>query len=145
MGYVYPPPTCRTYQRHRAACSRGAKHAVRVPAPGVLYCTYRVPCGTTQVLAAWIQEKENAPSPNRLALAASALTNFASKLSPSQRSPSKNPKSPKTPKTPKASGGSGGSVRARVQWCMGIVSTPRVTPCVTQLLCTRCLVHYPAT
>ena len=49
-GYAHPPSACCAYQRHRAACSRGAKHgthAVRVPAPVVshiaLRTTYGVP------------------------------------------------------------------------------------------------------
>ena len=42
-GYACRPPACCTHQRHRAACSRGAKHgtyAVRVPASGVPYVPY---------------------------------------------------------------------------------------------------------
>ena len=43
-GYACQPPACRTYQRHRAACSRGTKHgtyAVRVPAPPAAHAAYR--------------------------------------------------------------------------------------------------------
>ena len=30
-GYACRPPACCTYQRHRAACSRGAKHGTYMP------------------------------------------------------------------------------------------------------------------